>query len=294
MQIDIPKIVQKHITEVNHLYKEHSKNLLLNQHFSNSDDEINDPILSSLVINHIMLQASGLSMTAINNISVASALIESALDIHQQIEKFDMSEVTSRQLTVLAGDYYSSKYYKLLSDENMIREIQVFAKAIQQINEAKMTRHFASYSDISVDQYLVWLKEISTAISQQLVEEFAIDKVNWLNICSDFTVAQTLIHEDKYIIPTFESVISFKLVLLYDAMGITSKEFQELILDTKRTNELYAKHNINQIYNNYINQFLTTAIENVEKLQTKYIKDELNNYINKIRHNYMSLTAVNK
>jgi len=69
-------------------------------------------------------------------------LVQIALDTHELIPSNNhhvrtMSE-TEKQLSVLAGDYYSGLYYLLLSEIEDLKMIHVLAEAIENINEQKM------------------------------------------------------------------------------------------------------------------------------------------------------------
>lgn len=77
-------------------------------------------------------------------------LVQIALDTHELVPKNGSSEMSARekQLSVLAGDYYSGLYYLLLSDIGDIKMIQVLATAIQKINEKKMVLFYENVETI--------------------------------------------------------------------------------------------------------------------------------------------------
>src|SRR5690625_2804939 len=73
---------------------------------------------------------------------ISSLLVQAALDVHESVT---LNDVTSdflrknRQLTILAGDYYSSLYYYLLAENEHLPLLSVFSNTIQKINEYKMS-----------------------------------------------------------------------------------------------------------------------------------------------------------
>lgn len=71
---------------------------------------------------------------------VSIMLVQIALDTHERVtvDQEPLSEELERQLSVLAGDYYSSLYYQSLAKLKEIRLIQIIAKAIKQVNEEKI------------------------------------------------------------------------------------------------------------------------------------------------------------
>lgn len=70
-------------------------------------------------------------------------LVQLALDTHDVVSNEITYESefheTERQLTVLAGDYYSGLYYELLAKKGETNFIHILAQAIKYINEQKMT-----------------------------------------------------------------------------------------------------------------------------------------------------------
>ncbi|SDY86838.1 heptaprenyl diphosphate synthase [Evansella caseinilytica] len=97
---------------------------------------------------------------------IITLLVQAALDTHERISSSRVSDDTmkkKRQLTVLAGDYYSSLYYYFLAKLNDVSLMRVLAKSIQEINESKMnvykyneTQQKASFADFRlIDSSLV-------------------------------------------------------------------------------------------------------------------------------------------
>ncbi|TMN20683.1 heptaprenyl diphosphate synthase component 1 [Lentibacillus cibarius] len=86
------------------------------------------------------------------NYITAAMLVQMALDIHDAVPETNDclqtdDEVKSKQLSVLAGDYYSSLYYLLLSEVEEVELIRVLATAIKEINEGKMELHYKMNED---------------------------------------------------------------------------------------------------------------------------------------------------
>lgn len=91
-------------------------------------------------------------------------LVQIALDTHELLPSNGSREMglTEKQLSVLAGDYYSGLYYLLLSEIEDIEMIQVLATAIQKINEQKMVLFYKNLH--SIDELLITLKNIESIL----------------------------------------------------------------------------------------------------------------------------------
>jgi hypothetical protein len=270
------------MSDVQQLYNYHSSNHILDQQFNK--DTMNILRSNNTPLIHIMLQSSGLPMQTVNLLCTAFALIQTGLNIHQRIGNYTNYETSDMQLKVLAGDFYSAKYYKVLADANLIKDIQLFAKSIQQMNEAKMDRHFAKLNIVDSNTYIMWLEQIHTSLACNLVEEYALEKHLWHEICLNVFLAQALINEQKNVLHSYTGIISFKLLLLYEAMKPTTYEqFISDITSSDQLEKLYMKFNLDQSVNLYINDYLNVALEQVGHLQTKYLKDEIRKYIQVIQ-----------
>ncbi|MBN3527631.1 heptaprenyl diphosphate synthase component 1 [Paenibacillus apiarius] len=75
--------------------------------------------------------------------ALVTSLVQVGLDTHDMIEMASVQgndrNLRSRQLKVLAGDYFSSRFYNLLAQAGQIEAIQSLSLAVCNVNRLKMT-----------------------------------------------------------------------------------------------------------------------------------------------------------
>ncbi|RFU68499.1 heptaprenyl diphosphate synthase component 1 [Peribacillus saganii] len=139
---------------------------------------------------------------------LSAMLIQIALDTHEKVTNKAADEdsegvLKNRQLTVLAGDYYSGLYYKLLADIENISLIRVLAEAIKEINEQKIVLYQRTINEISD------LTDSLAAIESSLIRKIAdsFQKPKWKEFSSSFLLLNRLIEEKNKYMESGQSVI---------------------------------------------------------------------------------------
>lgn len=92
---------------------------------------------------YIFLQQSGLNVSERDELyALVTSLVQVALDTHESIDTKAGNHgelmMRSRQLKVLAGDYYSSRFYHLLAQTGDIESIALLSKAVSDVNVLKI------------------------------------------------------------------------------------------------------------------------------------------------------------
>lgn len=103
---------------------------------------------------------------------LSTIFVQMALDTHQTVPiKNDGDESSlkqkSRQLTVLAGDYYSGLFYSLLSDTEDFPVIHILATAIKEINEYKMRFYYNGIG--TIDEAINLLMKIESLLVSRIL-----------------------------------------------------------------------------------------------------------------------------
>lgn len=127
---------------------------------------------------------------------VSTILIQLALDCHDEVTLLPQSTergIRTRQLSVLAGDYYSSKYYYLLSKIEDIRIIRSLARSIGEINECKTILYAGT--EVDAEKSLELRNQIDSALYVGFVPQFCEMPTQWLPLIQKLILVERLTHE---------------------------------------------------------------------------------------------------
>jgi heptaprenyl diphosphate synthase len=155
---------------------------------------IEDPVIDKdqATILFLLLKENEFSKDYTHACILTALLVQAALDTHETVNINGLGPgsnnlKTKRQLTVLAGDYYSSLYYYVLSRLEDVSLIRVMAKSIQEINESKMNIYKQERKRIQptiIDLKTIYaslLRNISQMLdltdSTEIIEEFFLLKI---------------------------------------------------------------------------------------------------------------------
>lgn len=89
----------------------------------------------------LYLFSESYSLKKIRTLCTAAMLVQMGLDIHDWVtndQERMAKQIRTRQLQVLAGDYFSSQYYELLAKDGEIWAIQRLAQSVRAINQQKV------------------------------------------------------------------------------------------------------------------------------------------------------------
>ena len=120
------------------------------------------------------LKSANLHIEQIEHYVVTIMLVQIALDTHERVSnKAGEEEIEfhkCRQLTVLAGDYYSGLYYYLLSMNRDIVLIRALAEGIKEINEHKIMLYQKAHE--TTDDIMKSIVMIESALLQKTCDHF--------------------------------------------------------------------------------------------------------------------------
>lgn len=138
---------------------------------------IDTPIIDEdkLLILISIMDRLELSYTNMQTYAMSTMLIQIALDTHEHITN-TAEDDKSRQLTVLAGDYFSGLYYKLLADSEDILMIKALSDGVKTINESKVLIYQTKSNEI--DKLMNCVMIIESSLLAKFSEYFKVDLWN--------------------------------------------------------------------------------------------------------------------
>ncbi|WP_165769113.1 heptaprenyl diphosphate synthase component 1 [Virgibacillus profundi] len=129
---------------------------------------------------------------------ITTMLVQVALDTHDLVPKANEIDETkelklSKQLRVLAGDYYSGLYYLLLSEIEDFDLIHKLASAIKEINEYKMKLYYKEVN--SFQEYIDIIKKIESLLILYVAEH--VNENSLHDVTGEWLITNKLIQEKE-------------------------------------------------------------------------------------------------
>lgn len=143
---------------------------------------IQTPIIdqNKLILLYHLIEATPLEIEEKKKYIITTMLVQIALDTHDLVSETNSNESSekkkSRQLTVLAGDYYSGLYYYILSKLNDVPMIHTLASAIKEMNELKMYMYYEKQQTLTI--FLSRLKKLEAKLITRVGEHLRFPDIN--------------------------------------------------------------------------------------------------------------------
>lgn len=133
-----------------------------------------------------------------NNEILSVLLVQLALDTHETIKsEYEITmQDTIKQITVLAGDYYSGLYYYLLSEMENISLIKTLAHAIETINEEKMILY--KNDTVSFESFVQTIEKIETFLLEKVSEFYQIESETFMILKHFLTIKRLKKEHENY------------------------------------------------------------------------------------------------
>jgi len=212
---------------------------------------------------------------------VTTGLVQVGLDIHEEIVNQGLSsdrEIRSRQLSILAGDYYSGQYYSLLSKANLVDGVKKIALGIRDINIAKMKVYTENNGNgfKTLEQLIHTIKQKESVLYLQFLDQLESEeqKLFWKNIIEDMTFLSSLTNElNQHQISTHH--ISYLLVNFF-----ANKNEKREISDMKpewrnKVKNLYLKYDIYRQIQELVQNTYEDLKKRIHQIENMVIKNEI-------------------
>ncbi|MCM3627452.1 heptaprenyl diphosphate synthase component 1 [Paenibacillus glycanilyticus] len=165
-----------------------------------------DPRLRLL---HAVLNEHGALAPKSELYSLVVSLVQLGMDTHDLIDTEETrrseTEMRARQLKVLAGDYFSSRFYQLLSQAGQISMVSKISAAVCEVNRLKMDLYIKmQQSQLKAEEYLNKLTELKSEMFQLFtgMMEGAFVKL-WPEMLQDVSRCETVLDEmDRFDSPS--------------------------------------------------------------------------------------------
>jgi heptaprenyl diphosphate synthase len=185
---------------------------------------------------------------------LAASLVQMGLDTHDMIdtakEMPSPSKMRSRQLKVLAGDYFSGRFYQLLAQAGSIDAVSILSKAVCDVNESKMSMYRSMCKLLMPPQeYLngmaVVKKRLFLSFTPWIGES---DRKLWESLLQEFSLCDTLAEELTRLEAAERSRFSFAFWRLLEKGTAEEKELLlNETLDGKSWRQLLLKYKVGDL-----------------------------------------------
>jgi heptaprenyl diphosphate synthase len=136
-------------------------------------------------------------------LSVVTSLVQMGLDVHDMVDnspnpgRNGLVGMRAQQLKVLAGDYFSSRFYHLLSQAGQIETIRHLSEAVCNINRIKMNLYGKmKQMKLNAEEYLHYGAEIKSGLFLSFTSFMSgLYERLWPELVERFSRCEVLLHE---------------------------------------------------------------------------------------------------
>lgn len=151
---------------------------------------------------YIFLKDSGKNIAGHEELyALVTSLVQLGLDTHESIDVTEGNQgeamMRSRQLKVLAGDYFSSRFYQLLAQKGEIAVISLLSKAVSDVNVMKMRLYGKMKKTLlPSEEYLRLTVQLNMQLFLSFTPLLEISvQETWKKLLKEFTECETIVRE---------------------------------------------------------------------------------------------------
>lgn len=164
-----------------------------------------------------------------NHYMLSMMLVQIALDTHEKVSNSSVilespNQLKNRQLSVLAGDYYSGLYYKVLSEVGNIEMIRSLSSAVKKINDHKILLY--QHTLTSLPSFSNSVKAVESSLIYKIAEVY--QQTAWMKNAENILLLKRLLNEKELFITTGQSILfeSLRLILFPNSKDVPLDEDQ--------------------------------------------------------------------
>jgi heptaprenyl diphosphate synthase len=220
-------------------------------------------------ISFLLLQAAELSWKEIELMMTVVMLIHHGLRVHDDIlAASEQPDERYRQLNVLAGDYYSSKYFYLLAQNGHVSAIGRFARAISRINEAKAEREkYMRDLSCTEEKYMRISERIQGELLHTLRETYLPDDPLWEDIVS-FMVRANVLQEEYRGLRQGNWVLNLANIYMYDQASNEERRYMKSVPFGQMLDNRLMSFHVKYRTSSYLFRLMDSCMHTVERLST--------------------------
>lgn len=249
-----------------------------------------DPRLRLL---HAVLNEHGALAPKSELYSLVVSLVQLGMDTHDLIDTEENQrsekEMRARQLKVLAGDYFSSRFYSLLSQAGQISMISKISTAVCEVNRLKMDLYIKmQQSKLKAEDYLNKLTRLKSEMFQLFEEmmEGAFVKL-WPEMLQDVSRCEAVLDEME----RFDSPSRFYQSWAYwHVMHEGTPEEQQRLADKPEPSLIYDLLGKYELQSKLVSK-LKQAADNLRSTAVKLESDQLKKVVQDLADSFLEKMA---
>lgn len=231
--------------------------------------------------------------------TLAASLVQLGMDTHDLIDtetdKRLEQEMRSRQMQVLAGDYFSTHFYHLLSQVGQVEMVAQISAAVCEVNRLKMNLYLKmKQMKVSAEQYLNQMVELKSELFQVFAEmlEGAFSRL-WSELLSGLSRCEVILEELSRSKSPSRFHMSWAYWHVLEEGTIDEKErLKAGVVQSSFLSSLLAKYDIHGKLNAKLEQAAASVRAAASKLETDELISELYQITEPFLGNRMNTTAV--
>ncbi|WP_018755312.1 heptaprenyl diphosphate synthase component 1 [Paenibacillus terrigena] len=225
--------------------------------------------------------------------ALASSLVQMGLDTHDLIdtddEKKSEREMRTRQVNVLAGDFFSSRFYQLLAQAGEVNMVRQLSDAVCEVNRQKMNLYMrVKQLLLSTDEYLsllVQLKMYLLTAFQSVMDE--VNQKTWPDMLRAFTQCEIVREEMN----KNNELRSFKGSWAYWHILQEGTEEDQLLLrdnkvEVRHIQSLWTKYNIHNLLLDKLRQ----TIADIQNMLREPVSEKIHRDLMSIAEPFLRIT----